>query len=46
MRERLAAVMSIEVGRISLKAKTGEGLESVGRGEAMAAHVVALLCTR
>ncbi len=46
MRERLAADMSIEVGRIGVKAKTGEGLESVGRGEAMAAHVVALLCTR
>ena len=43
MRERLAAVMSIGVSQISVKAKTGEGLESVGRGEAMVAHVVALL---
>ena len=43
IRERLAAVMSIDAGRISVKAKTGEGLESVGRGEAIAAHVVALL---
>jgi 2-C-methyl-D-erythritol 2,4-cyclodiphosphate synthase len=46
MRERLAAVMGIEADRISVKAKTGEGLDSVGRGEAMAAHVVALLCRR
>ena len=46
MRERLAAVMKIEIGQISVKAKTGEGLESVGRGEAMVAHVVALLLRR
>ena len=43
MRERLAAVMSIAVSQVSVKAKTGEGLESVGRGEAMVSHVVALL---
>ena len=46
MRERLAAVLSIDVSQISVKAKTGEGLESVGRGEAMAAHVIALLGKR
>ena len=46
MRERLAAVLSIEVSQISVKAKTGEGLESVGRGEAIVAHVVALLGKR
>ena len=46
MRERLAAVLSIEVSQISVKAKTGEGLESVGRGEAMAAQVIALLGKR
>ena len=43
MREQLAAVLNIEVSHISVKAKTGEGLESVGRGEAMVAQVVALL---
>ena len=46
IRERLAAAMSIDAGRISVKAKTGEGLESVGRGEAIVAHVVALLSRR
>jgi len=46
MRERLAAVLNIEVTQVSVKAKTGEGLESVGRGEAMAAHVIALLGKR
>jgi 2-C-methyl-D-erythritol 2,4-cyclodiphosphate synthase len=43
MRERLAEVLGVDVDRVSVKAKTSEGLESVGRGEAMAAHAVALL---
>ena len=43
MRERLAAVLNIEVAQISVKAKTGEGLESVGRGEAIVAQAIALL---
>jgi 2-C-methyl-D-erythritol 2,4-cyclodiphosphate synthase len=43
MRERLASVLKLEIDRVSIKAKTNEGLESVGRGEAIAAHAVALL---
>ena len=43
MREKLAAVLQVETERVSVKAKTNEGLDSVGRGEAMAAHAVALL---
>jgi len=43
MRERLAGVLQVDVDRVSVKAKTSEGLESVGRGEAMAAHAIALL---
>jgi 2-C-methyl-D-erythritol 2,4-cyclodiphosphate synthase len=43
MRERLAGVLGVDVDRVSVKAKTSEGLGSVGRGEAMAAHAVALL---
>ena len=43
MREKLAAVLEIEIELVSVKAKTNEGLDSVGRGEAMAAHAVALL---
>ena len=43
MRERLATVLQVDVERVSVKAKTSEGLESVGRGEAMAAHAIALL---
>lgn len=43
MRERLASVLEVDMDAVSVKAKTSEGLESVGRGEAMAAHAVALL---
>ena len=43
MRERLVSVLQIDVDQVNIKAKTNEGLESVGRGEAMAAQAVALL---
>jgi 2-C-methyl-D-erythritol 2,4-cyclodiphosphate synthase len=43
IRESLAAVLRVEVEQVSVKAKTSEGLESVGRNEAMAAHAVTLL---
>ena len=43
IRERLAAAFGVATDRISVKAKSGEGLDAVGRGEAIAAHVVALL---
>jgi 2-C-methyl-D-erythritol 2,4-cyclodiphosphate synthase len=43
MREQLAPVLGVGIDRVSIKAKTSEGLESVGRGEAMAAHAVVLI---
>jgi len=43
MREKLASVLQIDVDQVNIKAKTNEGLESVGRSEAMAAHAMALL---
>ena len=43
IRERLAGVLEILVERVSVKGKTNEGVDAVGRGEAIAAHAVALL---
>jgi 2-C-methyl-D-erythritol 2,4-cyclodiphosphate synthase len=41
MREALAKALGIETGQINLKAKTNEGVDAIGRGEAIAAQVVA-----
>ncbi len=41
IREKLAAVLQIEVGRVNVKASTGEGMGFVGRGEGVAALAVA-----
>ena len=35
--------IGIDVSRVSGKGKTNEGVDAVGRGEAVAAHAVALL---
>ncbi|MEM1056394.1 MAG: 2-C-methyl-D-erythritol 2,4-cyclodiphosphate synthase [Bacteroidota bacterium] len=43
MRARLADAMGVEVGAVSVKATTGEGMGFVGTGEGAAAHAVALL---
>jgi 2-C-methyl-D-erythritol 2,4-cyclodiphosphate synthase len=43
MREQLAEALGVEPAQVSVKAKTTEGLEAIGHGEAMAAQVVALL---
>jgi 2-C-methyl-D-erythritol 2,4-cyclodiphosphate synthase len=43
IRERLAAGLGVGSERVSVKAKTGEGVDAVGRGEAMAAQAVVLL---
>ncbi len=43
MRESLARTLDADIGCVSVKAKTGEGLDAVGRGEAVAAQAVVLL---
>jgi 2-C-methyl-D-erythritol 2,4-cyclodiphosphate synthase len=46
MRETLAKALSVTAEKIHLKAKTNEGVDAIGRGEAIAAHVVATLVSR
>ena len=43
MRDRLAAAMGVDVARVSIKGKTNEGVDAIGRGEAIAAHAIALV---
>ena len=43
MREAMARALQIKPAQISLKAKTNEGVDAVGRGEAIAAHAIATL---
>jgi 2-C-methyl-D-erythritol 2,4-cyclodiphosphate synthase len=43
MREALAKSLGISPDQISLKAKTNEAVDAVGRGEAIACHTIATL---
>jgi 2-C-methyl-D-erythritol 2,4-cyclodiphosphate synthase len=43
MREKLSEVMGVETDCVSVKAKTGEGLDAVGESLAVAAQAVVLL---
>jgi len=43
MREVLAKSLGVPIEKVHLKAKTNEGVDAVGRGEAIASHVVATL---
>jgi 2-C-methyl-D-erythritol 2,4-cyclodiphosphate synthase len=43
MREKLAQTLGVEPDCVSVKAKTGEGLDAVGRGEAVSVQAVILL---
>lgn len=44
IRGRIAALLQLGADQINVKAKTGEGLGPVGRGELIEARCVALLC--
>jgi len=43
MQEKLAEALGLDAGQVGVKAKTGEGVDAVGRGEAVRADAVALL---
>ena len=43
MRGRLADAIGVPVSAVSIKGKTNEGVDAIGRGDAIAAHAVALL---
>ena len=45
MRGKVARALGIVVGQVSVKAKTGESLGAIGRGEAVRADAVALIET-
>ncbi len=46
MRERIAAILEISPAAVGVKAKTGEGVDSVGQEEAIMAQCVVLLESR
>ena len=46
MRANVAAVLGLATDAVSIKGKTNEGVDAVGRGEAIAAHAVAVLVAR
>jgi 2-C-methyl-D-erythritol 4-phosphate cytidylyltransferase/2-C-methyl-D-erythritol 2,4-cyclodiphosphate synthase len=46
MRARVAKALDVDVSRVSIKGKTNEGVDAIGRGEAIAAHAVALVRSR
>jgi 2-C-methyl-D-erythritol 4-phosphate cytidylyltransferase/2-C-methyl-D-erythritol 2,4-cyclodiphosphate synthase len=43
IRQALAATLGLEMTGVNVKPKTNEGVDAVGRGEAIAAHAVAVL---
>ena len=46
MRAALAGALGVDGGRVSVKGKTNEGVDAVGRGEAVAAHAIVLVRSR
>ncbi|HEV8314926.1 MAG TPA: 2-C-methyl-D-erythritol 2,4-cyclodiphosphate synthase [Burkholderiaceae bacterium] len=46
MRERIAAALGIDVGRVNVKAKTAEKMGPVGEGRAIEARAVCLLARK
>jgi 2-C-methyl-D-erythritol 2,4-cyclodiphosphate synthase len=45
MRRKIATALGLRVAQVSIKAKTGEGIGEVGRGEAVRAEAVVLIAS-
>jgi 2-C-methyl-D-erythritol 2,4-cyclodiphosphate synthase len=45
MRERIAEILGVELACVSIKAKTGEGVDAVGQGLAVTVQAVVLLAS-
>lgn len=45
IRQAIAQVLGLDVTHVSVKGKTNEGVDAVGRGEAIAAHAVATIAS-
>lgn len=43
IRQTMAKALELPIAHVNVKAKTNEGLDALGRGQAVAAHVVVLL---
>jgi 2-C-methyl-D-erythritol 2,4-cyclodiphosphate synthase len=46
IRANLARALGADPSQISIKGKTNEGVDSMGAGESIAVHAIALLCRR
>ena len=46
IRREIALALGLDAAAVSVKAKTNEGVDAVGRGEAIAAHAVAVIAKR
>ena len=46
MRKRIAHLLGVPVSCVQVKGKTNEGLDAIGKGQALAAHAVVLLQRR
>lgn len=44
MKQNIAEWLCVDVGRVNIKATTMEGVDAIGRGEAIAAQAIASLC--
>lgn len=43
MRERVAGILGVDLGHVSFKARSNEGLDSIGKGEAIAVQAIVML---